>query len=94
MARKKISNQAKLEELSPSEMTLFLPKSLPLLPMRDVVVFPYLILPLFVGRDSSLAAVESSLEGEQLIFLTAQKNNTDDDLGADEIGRASCRERV
>lgn len=79
MAKKKIGAPAKLENLSPSEMTLLLPKSLPLLPMRDVVVFPYLILPLFVGRDSSLAAVESSLEGEQLIFLATQKNSSDDD---------------
>ncbi|MDR1397295.1 MAG: LON peptidase substrate-binding domain-containing protein, partial [Desulfarculales bacterium] len=55
-----------------------LPDSLPLLPMRDVVVFPYLILPLFVGRDSSLAAVDAALESDQLIFLAAQLNPDED----------------
>ncbi len=81
MARKKIGRTPKLEDLTPSELTLFLPKTLPLLPMRDVVVFPYLILPLFVGRDSSLAAVDAALEGEQLIFLAAQKNSAEDNPG-------------
>ncbi len=49
-----------------------LPETLPLLPVRDVVVFPYMILPLFVARDSSVAAVESAMARDQLVFLAAQ----------------------
>jgi ATP-dependent Lon protease len=74
MAKKKINDS--LGSMASVDAPLILPKNLPLLPMRDVVVFPYLILPLFVGRDSSLAAVESALEAEQLIFLSAQKDST------------------
>ena len=62
----------------PTDAPLLLPKTLPLLPMRDVVVFPYLILPLFVGRDSSLASVDAALESEQLIFLAAQHDPEED----------------
>jgi ATP-dependent Lon protease len=51
-----------------------IPEKLPLLPIRDVVIFPYMILPLFVGRESSIAAVEEALKRDRLIFLTTQKN--------------------
>ncbi|MBK6683918.1 MAG: endopeptidase La [Deltaproteobacteria bacterium] len=56
-----------------------LPERLPLLPIRDLVVFPFMVVPLFVSRDLSLAAVEDALAGERLLFLAAQKN-----AGADE----------
>ncbi len=49
-----------------------LPENLPLLPVRDVVVFPYMILPLFVARDASVAAVEAAMARDQLILLAAQ----------------------
>lgn len=48
-------------------------ETLPLLPVRDIVVYPYMILPLFVGRESSIKAVEDSLSKNRLIFLSAQK---------------------
>jgi len=48
--------------------------SIPMLPVRDVVVFPYMILPLFVGRENSIKAVEEAMTGSKLIFLSAQKN--------------------
>ena len=51
-----------------------IPQKLPLLPIRDVVIFPYMILPLFVGRESSIAAVEEAVNRDRLIFLTTQKN--------------------
>ncbi len=50
-----------------------LPESLPMLPVRDIVVFPYMILPLYVGRESSIRAVEESLAKNRLIFLASQK---------------------
>ncbi len=52
---------------------LNIPPELPLLPVRDVVIFPYMILPLFVGREKSIAAVEAALSRDRLIFLAAQK---------------------
>jgi ATP-dependent Lon protease len=51
-----------------------LPEELPVLPLRDVVVFPMMIAPLFVGRPFSLAAVEEALKEHKLIFLATQKN--------------------
>ncbi len=51
-----------------------LPETLPLLPVRDVVVFPYMILPLFVARDNSVAAIEAAMARDQLVLLTAQKD--------------------
>ncbi|GJL62933.1 MAG: Lon protease [Nitrospirales bacterium] len=50
-----------------------IPSSLPLLPVRDIVVFPYMVLPLFVGRDVSIKAIEEALAGNRMIFLTTQK---------------------
>lgn len=54
--------------------TLVLPDELPLLPIRDVVVFPFMIMPLFVGREASIKAVDEALAGDRLIFLVTQKN--------------------
>ena len=53
---------------------LVLPDELPLLPVRDVVVFPFMIMPLFVGREASIKAVEEALAGDRLIFLVTQKD--------------------
>lgn len=56
-----------------------IPESLPMLPVRDIVVFPYMILPLFVGRDSSIKSVEESLAmKDRLIFLSSQKDIRDE----------------
>ncbi len=51
-----------------------IPDSLPMLPVRDIVVFPYMILPLYVGRESSIRAVEEALAKNRLIFLASQKD--------------------
>ena len=55
-----------------------IPTELPLLPVRDIVVFPYMVLPLFVGRDLSIKAVEYALEHDRMIFLTTQKAHDTD----------------
>jgi ATP-dependent Lon protease len=49
-------------------------KILPLLPLRDIVVFPHMVVPLFIGRDKSVAALEAALANDRLIFLAAQKD--------------------
>ena len=55
-----------------------LPATLPMLPVRDIVVFPYMILPLFVGREASIRSVEDALSKNRLIFLASQKEITEE----------------
>jgi ATP-dependent Lon protease len=51
----------------------------PLLPLRDVVVYPQLVIPLFVGRDKSIKAIEKANNGDKQILLVAQKSANKDD---------------
>ncbi len=57
----------------------------PVLPLRDIVVFPHMIVPLFVGRDKSVRALEDVMKDDKQIFLVAQKNASEDDPGKDDI---------
>ncbi len=56
------------------QQSIEIPKKLPLLPIRDIVIFPYMVLPLFVGREMSIKAIEVALESNRMIFLTSQKD--------------------
>ncbi|ODR94295.1 DNA-binding protein [Methyloceanibacter marginalis] len=56
-----------------------------MLPLRDIVVFPYMIVPLFVGREKSIAALEEVMRTDKQILLVAQKNASDDEPTADGI---------
>jgi ATP-dependent Lon protease len=62
-----------------------IPDELPLLPVRDVVVYSYMILPLMVGRERSIRAVETALAKDRLIFLATQKFSTEEDPAPDAI---------
>ncbi len=55
-----------------------IPDELPLLPVRDVVIFPYMIIPLFVGREFSIQAIDESLSKDRLIFVSAQKEMSEE----------------
>ncbi len=57
----------------------------PVLPLRDIVVFPHMIVPLFVGRDKSVRALEDVMKDDKQILLVAQKNAAQDDPSADDI---------
>ncbi|MBD25768.1 MAG: endopeptidase La [Candidatus Marinimicrobia bacterium] len=57
----------------------------PVLPLRDIVVFPHMIVPLFVGREKSVRALEDVMSDDKQIFLVAQKDASQDDPSADEI---------
>ena len=58
------------KEEPPSDVVV----SLPLLPLRDIVVFPHMVVPLFVGRDRSIKALEAAMKGDKMIFLASQRN--------------------
>ena len=58
---------------------------LPVLPLRDIVVFPHMIVPLFVGREKSVRALEAVMKDDKQILLVAQKNAGQDDPGADDL---------
>ena len=62
------------EQTQEEQQQVEIPDRLPLLPIRDIVIFPYMILPLFVGRDMSIKAIDDALSGNRLILLVAQKD--------------------
>ncbi len=68
-----------VKNIGQEEKGIDIPESLPLLPLRDVVVFPYMIIPLFVGREISIRAVEEALAKDRLIMLSCQKDATVED---------------
>ncbi len=69
----------KTEPNSTEEQQIQIPDNLPVLPMPDAVVFPYMILPLFVNRDKAIKAVDQALAENRMILLVAQKNANIDD---------------
>jgi len=73
-----MENRQEAEELS-------IPEILPLLPVRDVVVYPYMILPLFVGREISINAVDYALSKDRMIFLATQRDVGDEDPAPEAI---------
>ncbi len=73
-----------MSDQSPASQTL------PLLPLRDVVVFPHMVIPLFVGRPKSIKALEAAMEVGKSIMLVAQKNASKDDPVAADIYEIGC----
>ncbi len=60
-------------------------RTLPLLPLRDIIVFPHMVVPLFVGRQKSIAALEEAMAQDKAILLCAQKKAKTNEPGADDI---------
>ncbi|MEP0202556.1 MAG: endopeptidase La [Halioglobus sp.] len=67
--------------MSPTSSVL----ELPLLPLRDVVVYPHMVLPLFVGREKSIEALEDAMASDKQVLLVAQRSAAEDNPGADDI---------
>ncbi|MDA3902901.1 MAG: endopeptidase La [Desulfuromusa sp.] len=70
------------------------PRLLPLLPLRDIVIFPYMVAPLFVGRAQSIGALESASEGDKMIFLISQKDPKVDAPEEDDLYRVGTVGKV
>ena len=66
------------------------PIELPLLPLRDVVVFPHMVIPLFVGRPKSIKALEAAMEAERRIMLVAQKTAAKDEPSTSDMFEVGC----
>src|SRR5471030_3538369 len=66
------------------------PITLPLLPLRDVVVFPHMVIPLFVGRPKSIKALEAAMEGGKHIMLVAQKTAAKDEPTENDMYEVGC----
>src|SRR6201989_2947681 len=60
-------------------------RTYPVLPLRDIVVFPHMIVPLFVGREKSIRALEEVMRNDTVILLATQKNASDDDPATEAI---------
>ncbi len=76
------------------DKVLEIPESLPMLPVRDIVVFPYMILPLFVGREASIRSVEEALGKNRLIFLASQREITEENPTEDTIYQVGTIARI
>ena len=68
--------------------------NLPLLPLRDIVVFPSMVIPLFVGRDKSINALNDVMTSEKKILLVTQKNSEIDDPKRNDIFNYGCESRI
>ncbi|MER1941939.1 endopeptidase La [Castellaniella sp. FW104-16D08] len=76
--------------MSASQILTQEPADLPLLPLRDVVVFPHMVIPLFVGRPRSIKALELAMEAGNSIMLVAQKSASKDDPTPDDLYEIGC----
>jgi ATP-dependent Lon protease len=68
--------------------------SLPLLPLRDIVVFPNMVIPLFVGRDKSISALNEVMKGDKKIILVTQKNSEVDDPKKNDVFSLGCEGNI
>ncbi len=68
-------------------LDVFLPGELPLLPLRDIVVFPYMVTPLLVGRSRSVAAVEAAMDRDKFLCVVAQKEPETEEPASDDLYR-------
>ena len=75
-------------------MTMDVKISLPLLPLRDIVVFPTMVIPLFVGRDKSISALNEVMKKDKKIILITQKNSEIDDPSKTDVFMYGCEGNI
>jgi ATP-dependent Lon protease len=73
------------DELRKDDEPVKIPDVLPVLPLRDIVIFPFMIVPLYVSRERSIKAVDQALSDNRMILLAAQKRQDDEDPGPEDI---------
>jgi ATP-dependent Lon protease len=73
------------DELKKDDEPAKIPEVLPVLPLRDIVIFPFMIVPLYVSRDRSIKAVDQALADNRMILLVAQKRQDDEDPGPEDV---------
>jgi len=73
------------DELRKADEAVKIPDVLPVLPLRDIVIFPFMIVPLYVSRDRSIKAVDQALADNRMILLAAQKRQDDEDPGPNDV---------
>jgi len=73
------------EFIRPEILASSIPKHLTILPLRDVIIYPYMIFPILIGRSTSLSAVNKALDNDKFIFVAAQKTADKEDLGIKDI---------
>ena len=73
------------EQTLPEDLSRTQHDMMPLLPLRDVVVYPHLVIPLFVGRQKSVRALEIASDGNKQILLVAQRSANKDEPDADDL---------
>ncbi|MDY6952691.1 MAG: LON peptidase substrate-binding domain-containing protein, partial [Thermodesulfobacteriota bacterium] len=83
MAR--IDTEDTVDIIHEDDETIEIPDTLPLLPVRDIVVFTYMVLPLFVGRDRSVRAVDASMANDRLLLLATQRDSSVENPKPEEI---------
>lgn len=77
-----------------TEATEIIPETMPLLPLRDVVLFPFMVIPILVVRDASVAALQAALVKDRYIFLVLQKNPDEDNPGKKDLHKVGMVGRV
>jgi ATP-dependent Lon protease len=81
-----ISNIAEsIEAVDTGEQQLQIPESLPVLPLRDIVIYPFMIVPLFVSREKSIRAVDEALGENRMIFLVSQRDLDKEEPAAEDL---------
>ena len=66
----------------------------PLLPLRDIVIFPSIVVPLFVGREKSIKALQEVMKNDKTVLLVTQKNSEVDDPNSSDIYSYGCLSKV
>lgn len=86
MAKKESNFEEQFEDIiEEKDQKLHVPKELPVLMLRDIVVFPYMVVPLFVGREKSKSAVDEALSSHRMILLVTQKSTEVEDPKHDDV---------
>ena len=88
---------ARKEEIKYSELSSpasDVPSTLPVIPLRDVVIFPSVVYPVLIGREASLRAASGAWESHKIVFLATQKNAAVEDPGPEQIHPEGCVARI